>query len=755
MEWASSGLRYGAGSVPNLNFTVPRKADVAYMVASGYNKNRLPIQWELLQPMLHDTVANAAAIAALGNPGVFHPGYESYITGVLDAHAAAGIKCIIDCHNYCRYRDFIYQADGTVIGLVAPSNPLLRPYTSDSSKVQVRIFALAAGATLKPSNFSDFWKRAALKWKDHPGFGGYGLMNEPHDLPPPGEIFSPYAGAAEDLMIWPAFAQAAINAIRALDLVNPIYLAGNGYGGATTISTLNPAWPLVGSNLIYEVHVYLDAQNSGTSFDYDTEVAKNYSAGFGIGPINLNTGFDRLKIATDWAAAKGVKLALTEIGMPIDDPRWEESFRRTANLARQTGCEIYSWMGGNHWASRNYAINHVPGWHQNKTLEPSVSGRIKAAAGVARATLFDDGPGWAPAGASVTITVYARGYLASPVNLRVSSSNGGSLSTSWLTIPAGANGQTSFSYQSAPNRVATLSYISDGQLGGQVPPPRKVFSLTDPVAYASTNLTDAAMAIIARYGACKWMLSDGYTDFMQGLPALEGQPVRAISDSGYGSSVGNAMEMLNWINTDSSAMGTMSVPVMRVTNGRKNSDHSTYDTFGFWCKKSVSVPGIQPNPRNRVPYNIQDAHFAIAAVSVPGLSNSGTLFEASKTEASYRSELSFSNSQPQASWFDANGQSVVLTSPVRVIANAPSLLALTCAAGAQSLRVNSAVVATANATFASGAYNQMLIGWGYHNYYPSGGFMGNVYAVITGQGAPTSSELMVLERYLGTTAGLA
>lgn len=31
---------------------------------------------------------------------------------------------------------------------------------------------------------------------------------------------------------------------------------------------------------------------------------------------------------------------------------------------------------------------------------------------VAKATIFDDGGGWAPAGNSVTITVYARGALA-------------------------------------------------------------------------------------------------------------------------------------------------------------------------------------------------------------------------------------------------------------------------------------------------------------------------------------------------------
>jgi hypothetical protein len=48
----------------------------------------------------------------------------------------------------------------------------------------------------------------------------------------------------------------------------------------------------------------------------------------------------------------------------------------------------------------------------------------------------------------------------------------------------------------------------------------------------------------------------------------------------------------------------------------------------------------------------------------------------------------------------------------------------------------------------------LLIGWSFLEYYPREYFGGNVYAVITGKGAPTGPELAVLERYLGTTAGL-
>lgn len=748
MEWSRPGLRYGASTRPNMNFTVPRASDVAYLASTGNSRNRLPIQWELLQPVLHDTSVNTTTQAIIGAPGAFHGGYQAYITAVLDAHAAAGTKCIIDLHNYCRYQDFVFQGDGSVLGLTQDGDPLVRPFTTNSSQVQERIFALASGATLKTTNFANFWSRAAGVWKNHPGLGGYGLMNEPHDLPAAGTTTSSWN---EDLNIWPTFAQAAINAIRAVDTATPIYLASNGWDAAMTLGTANPAWPLAGANLIYEVHMYLDAYSNGFAFDYDTEVAKNFSAGFGSLPINLDTGVNRLKLAVNWAAPRGIKLALTEIGMPVDDSRWEEMFKRTVNYARANGVEVYTWMGGSHWPIRNYAINNVPGWHQNKTLEPSVSGPMKASAGISSATLYDDGPGWAPSGASVTITVYARGNLSAPVTINVSSNNGGTFSKTALTIPAGANGQDSYTYTSASNRVATLTYSSTQM---PVPPARKVYSLTDPVAYASTSLTDAAMALVAKYSACKWEMAEGYTDYMLGAPAADGQRVRAISDSGYGSSPGNAMEMLNWVNQDMGAAGTMQPPVMRVVNGKKVSDHTYWDTFGFWCKKSESMAGVQANPKNRVPYNVNDPHFAIAAVSVPGQWNNGTVFQASKPEDYYIADLGFSNSQPQAKWVDANGMTVQLASPTMLTANAPAVLCMTSVPGAQRLRVNSAVVGSASATMGPGACTQMTLGWSFYGYYPRGNFGGNMYSVITGKGAPSAGELSVMERYLGATAGI-
>ena len=760
MEWARPGLRYGTSSLPNLHFTVPRKADIAYLAACGYTKSRLPIQWELLQPMLHDTPANDTAEKLIGKPGAFHAAYASYITGVLDAHAAVGMRCIIDNHNYCRYQDFRFQPDGSVTGLVPAPQPLMRPYTTDRSQVQIRIFSLAEGATLTQANFTDFWRRAALQWKDHPGFGGYGLMNEPHEMPPRGGVVGtkekPGSGE-EDLRIWPAYAQAAIDTIRKIDTANPIYVAGNEWSAAVSMGTKNPGFPLKGANLIYEVHLYLDARNTGAAFDFDTEAARNFSAGLGRGGIKASTGFDRLKAATQWAKDKGVTVALTEIGMPIDDARWQLLFARTVDHAVESGCEVYTWMGGNHWPMRNYPINHAPGWHQNKTLEPLVSGPLKAAAGRAQAALFDDGPGYAAAGKPLIITVYARGNLAAPLTLSVSASGAGKLDKTRLTIPAGPNGQDSFAYTPAANEVATLRYTLAGTPGGQVamtlPPPRQIYALADPAAHAEKNLSEAALAIIAKYAACKWSMDDGYTDYVLGAPARAGEAVRAVSDSGYGSSPGNAMEMLNAFNHDSPAMGRVALPVMRVTKGKKNVDFGADNTFGLWCKKSASVPGIQPMPKNRVPFHLEDAHFAIAAVSVPGPANTGVVFQASKAEDAYASELGFDKGRPSARWIDAKGKTVQLVSPERLPQQVPSIVAMTSSAGAQRLRVNSKEMASGGATFAASACTQMLIGWGFLNHYPVPGFGGNVYAVIAGKGAPTTEELTVLERYLASIAG--
>jgi hypothetical protein len=749
MQAAIGNLRFGQGTQVNIDWAVPRRADVQWLADNGFTMNRLPIQWEMLQPVLFDTNVNAATRAIVGNPGDFNATYQSYITAMLDAHAQAGIKCFLDLHNYCRYIDFVYQPDGSVRGLVKPANPAIYPYTSDSSQVTTRIFATAPGATLTQAQFADFWTRAARLWHGHPGLGGYGLMNEPYTMPDPGMTIESQTGN-QDLNIWPTFAKAAITAIRAIDTTTPIYLDSNYWSAAFTFAQDNPAWPLSDPNLIYDVHMYLDAASNGQRFDYDIEVAKGFSAGLGGVPINLDTGWQRLKLAVDYAAPRGMRLALGETGMPIDDPRWQEMFQRLVDYAHSNGVEVYPWNGGSHWPLHNNSLNFVPGWHQNKTLEPEVSGVLKKTAGIALATLFDDGPGYALGGTPITITVYARGNLTLPVTVNIASSNGGALSASSITIPAGANSQATYTFTPASNTITTLTYSVSA--GVNAPPPRKVYSLTDPASYAATDLGEAARAVIAKYSACKWEMADGYTDYEGGAPSQAGQQVRAISDSGYGSSVGNAMEMLNWMNTDSASLANLPPPTMRVINGKKCSDHSGTATSGFWCRKTFPLSDAQPHPRNVIPYTVGDPHFIIAAVSL-NTSQDGVVFQASNAYAQTASQVVIAGGRPQATVVDAGANTVTLTAPGALSAGAPSVITFACAPGSQSLRINSSVAATGSALFGTSVMDQMLIGWGFQQFYPQQGFGGNVFAVVTGKGAPSAAELQVIERWLGTLAG--
>jgi hypothetical protein len=704
--------------------------------------------WEMLQPMLVDTVANAQARALVGEPGAFNETYARFIDGVLDAHAQVGATCILDLHNYCRYRDFAYRPDGSVAGLARSADPATQAYTTDPSQVITRVFATAPGATLRPAAFVDFWQRAARRWGNHPGLGGYCIMNEPHDMPVPGGTTpTDDTGLADDLTIWPVFARAAIAAIRAIDPTHTIYLMGNRWGGAMNINQFNPEWPLAGvENLVYEVHSYVDAFNNGNGFNWELEQAKNFTAGFGVGPQTLDTGTDRMRIATDWAHANGVRISVNETGMPFDDARWIEAFRRMARHIWDNGWEFQSWAGGDHWAMRSHGINHVPNWHQGQAVEPMVGGEMKAVAGVDAATLFDDGGGWSGNGEPVTITVWARGNLAAPVTLTVASDAGGTFSKQQLVIPAGPNGQDSYTFTPAPGTVATLRYTASRQ----VPPPRAVYAIADPVAHSAANLGEAARAILARYQASLWSMADAYTDFLLGHPSAEGEAVRAVADTGWGSSPGNPLDMLNWMNQDAPGMGPLRPGVMR-RSPRIALDLTADGATGLWCHKLVPG-GTYPNTSQRLRYGLQDAHFALACVTLPAGSAGGTVFQAGVRGASQRAELAVANGQAQARWADSGGGSLVLAGPA-LAAGTPTVLTLSGGAGRQALRVAGAQVASGSRGFAADGFGDLLIGWGDPHRGADTTFRGHVHGAITGAGSPTAAELGVLERYLASLAG--
>ncbi|KAK5119003.1 hypothetical protein LTR62_000214 [Meristemomyces frigidus] len=173
----------------------------------GLNIFRLPVAWQNL--VNYDLGGSLDT----NNVGI----YDQLVQGCL----GTGALCIIDIHNYARW----YQ------GIVGQS-----------------------GVTTQ--DLSSLWSQLASKYRSKSNIV-FGLMNEPHDL---------------DINEWATTVQACVTAIRQAGATSQIILLPGldftAVGGFASVS--GPA--LVGvhnldgskTNLVFDVHQYLDSDNSGT-----------------------------------------------------------------------------------------------------------------------------------------------------------------------------------------------------------------------------------------------------------------------------------------------------------------------------------------------------------------------------------------------------------------------------------------------------------------------------------------------------------
>jgi endoglucanase len=141
-----------------------------------------------------------------------------------------GIKVLLDLHNYCRRFE---NGDHRIIGTYGITN----------------------------QNYAGFWKKIASEFKDYDNIYGYGLMNEPHDLP--------------DSISWFKMAQLAIDSIRMVDTKNTIVVGGNSWSSAKRWLTESDTLKFLkdpAENLMFEAHCYFDKDGSGTyKYSYEEE----------------------------------------------------------------------------------------------------------------------------------------------------------------------------------------------------------------------------------------------------------------------------------------------------------------------------------------------------------------------------------------------------------------------------------------------------------------------------------------------------
>ncbi|NOG70504.1 glycoside hydrolase family 5 protein [Roseicella sp. DB1501] len=336
-----SGLEQGAlPGTPSTDYPIPNSGNFDYYRSKNWMRVRVPFRWERIQPVLN---------------GPLDPTFVGYLTSVASTAAAHGQKILLDVHNYGGYTrvgkvtgttslttpTVITGSDTTNIavgnGISGTGIPGNTTVISVDTPTQFTISnaATAAGTvsltysypthklgdgTLNPSDFADLWSRIAAVFVGNPAVYGYDLMNEPSNMPT--------ANA------WHDAAQAAINAIRAIDSTTPIYVEGNGYSGTYSWFSNGNAdlANLTGGNLVFSGHAYADHDNSGTNGagvnGYDNEVAIGDSldcaGGAGhcavLGPDILVKRYK--PFIEQFCEPNHLKCHIGESGVPNSDPRW-------------------------------------------------------------------------------------------------------------------------------------------------------------------------------------------------------------------------------------------------------------------------------------------------------------------------------------------------------------------------------------------------------------------------------------------------
>ncbi len=118
--------------------------------------------------------------------------------------------------------------------------------------------------------FASIWSQLATKYKDEDNIV-FELMNEPHDL---------------DVATWATTCQAAVNAIRSAGATSQmILLPGTNFDSAATLVSGGSADSLMAitnldgstTNLLLDIHKYLDIDNSGTNIKCTTDNVGNFS----------------------------------------------------------------------------------------------------------------------------------------------------------------------------------------------------------------------------------------------------------------------------------------------------------------------------------------------------------------------------------------------------------------------------------------------------------------------------------------------
>ncbi|KZT75064.1 glycoside hydrolase family 5 protein [Daedalea quercina L-15889] len=272
---------YTNGSFTN-SAAAPPTWQYAHFSAEGANIYRIPFAWQEMTPTLGGAI----------NETFFYDEYNPIVQAALASSPDSYI--IVDVHNYARWNG----------GIIAQGGPTNEQYGS-------------------------LWSQLSALYGNNTRLL-FGLMNEPHDL---------------DIPTWAESVQYVVNAIRAAGAQNYLLLPGSNYTSAQTFPTgagpylLNVTDPLGGTEkLIFDVHKYLDYDNSGTHAECVTN----------------NT--EVLETLVSWMRANGNRQAiLSETGGGDTESCFEYLYQELAYVKSA----YPSMVGFSVWAAGSFATDYI------------------------------------------------------------------------------------------------------------------------------------------------------------------------------------------------------------------------------------------------------------------------------------------------------------------------------------------------------------------------------------------------------------
>lgn len=209
---------------------VPVAADILQFGIAGMNMARIPFKWEVAQPLA-------------GGP--LNVKYIAQLNELAGALLAKGYWPLFDLHNYMRYNHSIVDEKA----MTDIWHRLTAPAPNEPNST---FFALASTYTGAGPNSGGWTKPSVM----------FDVMNEPNSMAS--------ATAVQNL-------NAAIAAIRANGLNNPVFVEGNNWSGLHSwMQAIAPNPPdavsMLGivdphNNTVINVHQYLDPDGSGTHSD--------------------------------------------------------------------------------------------------------------------------------------------------------------------------------------------------------------------------------------------------------------------------------------------------------------------------------------------------------------------------------------------------------------------------------------------------------------------------------------------------------